>query len=472
MNWYKRNFCHKPSAAKLMGIGSALLLGAVFLGARFFSPAGKPPQTAIKGEPAAALDSAAEQTGGYHAAPDHADQADLYVYADAEPTGSGAVELDANAVSGPKTVRISYKTENSGGAAGGVMAHFFIDDPPAETFRSFEWDFGDGKQSFSAEPFNLYMAPKTYVARLIARDREGTVYPSMPLYIDVPRPDSSPEYSTAKFVTIASPDGFFETRGTVTKAARYSSLDAAPLNFSAPDQRLTRVRFSRPGFYGLTAQEAGGPEQYYSIFVSPLPSVHADADEGDFDWYRTQFNTGTTSNCGPASVAMAIAWSTGKHFPVSSVRQAVGWQGEGATSFEELIRVLKDQGIPAVITPISGVQSVRDLIDRDSIAVVLFRTEGVKTARGDPAQDLFGKYYNDSVGHYIVIKGYSLNGEYFVIHDPIPSDWSLNSFRYGDDLSMIGRNRYYSSAELLRSLRRADMIAVPRMTPGKMMTEN
>jgi hypothetical protein len=95
--------------------------------------------------------------------------------------------------------------------------------------------------------------------------------------------------------------------------------------------------------------------------------------------------------------------------------------------------------------------------------VVLLRTEGVRTARGDPAQDLFGKYYNDSVGHYIVIKGYSLNGEYFVIYDPIPSDWSQNSFRYGDDLSMIGRNRYYSSAELLRSLRRADMIAVPRV---------
>jgi hypothetical protein len=102
------------------------------------------------------------------------------------------------------------------------------------------------------------------------------------------------------------------------------------------------------------------------------------------------------------------------------------------------------------------------VIDSGSIAIVLFHTDGVRTSRSDPSSDFFGKYYNDSVGHYIVIKGYSLNGEFFVIYDPIPSDWSANSFRYSDDMSMIGRNRYYSSTELLRSLRRADMIVVPR----------
>jgi hypothetical protein len=61
-----------------------------------------------------------------------------------------------------------------------------------------------------------------------------------------------------------------------------------------------------------------------------------------------------------------------------------------------------------------------------------------------------------------VVKGYSLNGEYFIIHDPIPSDWGANRFRYQDEISMVGRNRYYSSAELLKSLRRPSMIVVPR----------
>jgi hypothetical protein len=165
---------------------------------------------------------------------------------------------------------------------------------------------------------------------------------------------------------------------------------------------------------------------------------------------------------------MAIGWSLGKYFPVSSVRQSVGWQGEGGTSFEELTQVLKENGVPASISPLRTVQHVKDVIDSGSIAVVLFHTDGVRSSRSDPGSDLFGKYYNDSVGHYIVVKGYSLNGEYLVIYDPIPSDWGTNSFRYSDDVSMIGRNRYYPAAELLKSLRRADMIVVPRtMVPGE-----
>jgi hypothetical protein len=188
--------------------------------------------------------------------------------------------------------------------------------------------------------------------------------------------------------------------------------------------------------------------------------MHADAAFENFNWYRTQFNTGTPSNCGPASASMAIGWGTFKYFPVSSVREAVGWQGDGATSFEDLLRVIKNQRVSASIAPLRSVQNIRDIIDSGSIAIILLYTGGLKSTHSDPAVDLFGKYYNDSVGHYVIIKGYSLNGEYFVIHDPIPSDWGANSFRYGDDISMIGRNRYYSAAEVLRSLRRQDMIVV------------
>ncbi|MDR2434230.1 MAG: C39 family peptidase [Treponema sp.] len=294
-------------------------------------------------------------------------------------------------------------------------------------------------------------------------DAAGAVRDSAAAFIDAPPFGPAADSGAAKFIVLSSPDDFFVVNGTLVKVKRYASIEEAPLDFSGSDQQLTKVRFNRPGFYGLTVRDADFSERHYSVFVSPLPTVHSDAAGADFDWYLTQFNTGTTSNCGPAAAAMGIAWSTGKYFPVSAVREAVGWQGDGGTSFEELLKVIKDQGIPAVIAPIRSAQSIKDVIDTGGIAVVLFRTEGVGTTDGDPAEDLFGKYYDDSVGHYIVIKGYSLEGEYFVIYDPIPSDWSRNSFRYGDDLSMIGRNRYYPAEELLRSLRRADMIAVPRL---------
>ncbi|MDR1239354.1 MAG: PKD domain-containing protein [Treponema sp.] len=361
-----------------------------------------------------------------------------------------------------KAVKIGFENHSNGDINAGITVQFSILDPAPETLQSFEWDFGDGKRGFRPNPSYEYTAPKTYVARLTARDAAGAIYRSNLLYIDIPHPGSAAELSTTKFVTLSSPDEFFVVNGVITDVARYQQVEDAPLDFSESDQVLTKVRFTKAGYYGITVREANGAEQYYSVFVSPIPTMHADAAQENFNWYRTQFNTGTTSNCGPASAAMAISWSLGKYFPVSSVRQAVGWQGDGGTSFEELLRVIRAEGSSASVLPLRSAQNVKDVIDAGNIAIVLFRTDGVATSRQDPAADLFGKYYNDTVGHYIVVKGYSLNGEYFVIHDPIPSDWGTNSFRYPDEVSMVGRNRYYSAQELIRALRRADMIVVAR----------
>jgi hypothetical protein len=245
--------------------------------------------------------------------------------------------------------------------------------------------------------------------------------------------------------------------GAITKVARHADKESV-LDLSESDRFLTKVRFKKSGYYGVTVQEESGREQYYSIFVSPIPTMHVDLAMSNFNWYRTQFNTATPSNCGPASASMAIGWGAGKYFPVSAVRQAIGWQGNGGTSFDELLKVIKNQGVSSSIQPLKTAQNLFEVIDSGSIAIILFHTDGVRTSRNNPALDLFGKYYNDSVGHYVVVKGYSLDGEYLVIHDPIPSDWSANSFRYEDEISMIGRNRYFLASEVMRSLRRNEMI--------------
>jgi len=359
-----------------------------------------------------------------------------------------------------KAVRISYeKLNNETAGDSGVSVRFSVVDPPSDLI-SYEWNLGDGKRSFEENPDHVYSSPKTYVIRLTARDDAGVIYRSYPLYIDVPHPASAAEHSTTWFVTLSSPDEYFVVNGTVTKVARYANVESA-LDLSESDKFLTKAKFKSSGFYGVTVQEEGGREKYYSVFVSPVPTMHADYSMNNFDWYRTQFNTGTTSNCGPASASMAIGWGTGRYFPVSSVRQAVGWKGEGGTSFDELIGVIKSQGVTPAVRPLRTMQHIKEVIDSGSIAIILFHTSGVRAITQNPATDLFGKYYNDSTGHYIVVKGYSLDDEYLVIHDPIPSDWGANSFRYGDGISMIGRNRYYPASELLGSLRRGEMIVIP-----------
>jgi PKD repeat protein len=360
-----------------------------------------------------------------------------------------------------KNIQIAYESrQNKGVGESSLTANFFIVNPPAN-LKSYEWDLGDGKRSFKEKPSYDYSSPKTYVVRLTAQGSDGAIYKSNHLYIDIPYPASMEEYSTVKFVTLSSPDDYFVISGNISAVSGYPTVASAPLDLSESDKFLTKVRFTKPGYYGITVRQEGNREQYHSIFVSPMATRHADTEPANFNWYRTQFNTGTPSNCGPASVSMAIGWGTSKYFSVSSVRQALGWQGDGGTSLEELLKVIKSQDVPASVEPLRTVQHIRDVIDSGKIAIILFHTSGVKAITTDPSADLFGKYYNDSVGHYVVVKGYSLNGEYFVIHDPIPSDWGANSFRYGDEISMIGRNRYYSSEEVLRSLRRADMIVVP-----------
>jgi len=357
-----------------------------------------------------------------------------------------------------RNIEIAHESLNNG-TGSGVTVHFSIVNPPSD-LRSYEWDLGDGKRSFRESPSNEYSQPRTYPVRLTAQDNSGNIYKSQPLYIDIPYPASMAEHSTTRFVTLSSPDEYFVVNGAIVKVARYANIEDV-LDLSESDQFLTKARFKKSGYFGVTVRESKGREQYYSVFVSPIPTMHVDLAISNFNWYRTQFNSGTPSNCGPASASMGISWGTGRYFPVSSVRQSIGWQGNGGTSFDELLTVIKGQGVSAALQPLKTMDDIRNVIDSGSIAIILFVTDGVKTARRDPEFDLFGKYYNDSVGHYVVVKGYSMNGEYLVIHDPIPSDWSSNSFRYGDEISMMGRNRYFSANEVFRSLRRNEMIVVP-----------
>jgi hypothetical protein len=355
-----------------------------------------------------------------------------------------------------RSIGITYEKHDNGT---GVIARFSIVNPPSD-LKSYEWDLGDGKRSFSINPTHEYLLPRTYTVRLTAQDNSGNIYRSNHIYIDIPHPASAAEHSTTQFITLSSPDEYFVIDGTITRVARYANVEDA-IDLSESDRFLTKARFKTTGYFGVTVADRRGKEQYYSIFVSPIPTVHVDFAANNMNWYRTQFNTGTPSNCGPASVAMGISWATGSYFPVSAVRQTIGWKGDGGTGFEELLGVINKQGIPAGFQPLSTMQDIKNVIDSGAIAIILFHTSGVRTARHDPAVDLFGKYYSDSVGHYIVVKGYSMNGEYLVVHDPIPRDWSYNLFRHADEISMMGRNRYFNADEVLRSLRRNIMIVVP-----------
>jgi len=229
-----------------------------------------------------------------------------------------------------------------------------------------------------------------------------------------------------------------------------------PVSFDGHPAILSRVGASwkfRAEVSGHTILNVGAGKAMRAVyvFVPPLPSRQVSRD--DLDWYRTQFGTGI-ANCGPALVSMAILWARGKDVPVQQIRTEIGYPyDDGATSFDDLKESLRRHGVAFKSPTLSEPQDLQDLLDRGHIAFVLIQSGGIEKVDGNPSTNLVGRYYSDDLGHYVLVKGYSLDKSYFVVYDPYPVDWDSNSLRYADEVTMIGKNRYYPAGELFEALR-------------------
>ena len=322
-----------------------------------------------------------------------------------------------------------------------------------EDFRSFghAWDFGDGGTSTTATPVWVYSGPGTYEISARIRTAAGA-------WLDLTPREIAVEYeipgspSRRSYVTVDEPGQL------VAFAFDPESVNGGkvPRSFSFLGESNGRhvYRLDEPGFFRLDSQS----DSCY-VFVSPTASVHT--DRNDVDWYKTQFNTGTTSNCGPTVAAMAVTWATGGDVRVYDVRQYVGWTGIGAVSIGELQNFLTTQGVTSYAIRVNDPREIMDMIDEDHLVGVVYDMAGLDEIQ-TPETDLFGQYYTDHGGHYLAIKGYTIDREYFIVYDPIPSDWAYNSARYADGASMLGRNRYYPVDQLFAALRNRHVLEVHR----------
>jgi hypothetical protein len=190
----------------------------------------------------------------------------------------------------------------------------------------------------------------------------------------------------------------------------------------------------------------------------------SDAEQGqeDFDWYKTQFGTGGTGNCGPACVAMAIYWATGKDISVRQIREEIGEpHGNRATTLEDQLRAIENHGVRAEYGYPRSIDDIVDIIRDGGIAILWIHTGEIRKPEGDVTRTRVGRYYEDECGHYIVIKGYSPDRQYFIVHDPIPGDWATNTVRYPDG-GMLGENRFFSVSEIWNSLMERKVIEISR----------
>ena len=240
-------------------------------------------------------------------------------------------------------------------------------------------------------------------------------------------------------------------------------LSPGPVSFGGHPELLSRLgltwrfRAQGAGHTLLTVGKGKGRRQVY-LFVSPIPARQVGRE--DVDWYKTQYGTGY-ANCGPAVVSMAIYWSRGLDIPVQAIRDEIGYPyDDGAVSFDNLTDAPGRHRVKFTAPQLEGPDDLRRIVDRGHLAVILIQSGDIEKVRGNPVTDLVGRYYDDDEGHYVLVKGYTLDKGYFVVYDPYPVDWESNSLRYGDDVSPIGKNRFLPADQVFDALKTPVVIEV------------
>lgn len=344
----------------------------------------------------------------------------------------------------PQEINISFSNKSDGRF---VSTHLSLASELTASKLSYIWDLGDGRKSYADKLVYTYTRPGLYQVQLTVRNEHGIKAKSNVLNIKIPAANEL-AHSQPEFITLNKMDDFFYTNKRIIKAEDALNTIEQPIKLISENNGVFCYQPCAPGFFSLTfVNDNDEGEKLSYLFVSPFESVHS--DRSDINWYRTQFGTGL-SNCGPATASMGISWASGQYVDVKDVREYIGWQGNGATSFDELRKTLAHYGVSSAYTDVKNQESIFKLIDRGNIAIILYHCGGIPLAKSNPENDLVGRYYADSVGHYIVIKGYSVDKQYFIVYDPIPSDWNCNGKRYGDGVSMLGRNRYYPANLLMK----------------------
>jgi LysM repeat protein len=356
----------------------------------------------------------------------------------------------------PFPTKLQITADKTSGIAP-LEVHFALKNPPAD--GTYMWDLGNWIFAFGANPAYTFSHPGVYDVKLRIRAGGSMTVSNSSVTVKVlPRKNRK---SFKKYLTLSHKGDMLNLPAFLPSEMEAESFSRLRVNQQPVlfDEEQNNMFVATGTGYSRITVSNGNQSHSLFAFVSPFPSVHA--EERDYDWYKTQFGTGILGNCGPSTVAMVSYWATGIDTSVSTIRSEIGMPfSNGAVNFEHMIKPLRRRNIQFLARSVSSEKDITNIVDRGNVAIALIHTSQIEKTRGERTKNFVGRYYSDSVGHYVVIKGYTLDRRYFVVYDPIPSDWSSNRARYADGVSMLGRNRYYPAGQVLRALRRGQVFEI------------
>lgn len=188
------------------------------------------------------------------------------------------------------------------------------------------------------------------------------------------------------------------------------------------------------------ARAAGVKAARKSDLVNPVP-------------YFAQGETGPDSinNCGPASVAAAIAYSGVASPSVQDVRDTLGFYGP--TSTDQWTWLLDRYNVPWRAT---WTRSELETSIAKGEAVIIAAWMGDLSSASDfeqawsPKEDQVGRYDGFSLGHSMLIAGVTADGGTYLVHDP--NVFRSEEIGWYQDRSPKGSYRRYNADEIWRTV--------------------
>ncbi|MBN1413403.1 MAG: LysM peptidoglycan-binding domain-containing protein [Spirochaetales bacterium] len=349
-----------------------------------------------------------------------------------------------------------------------LLVHFKLNSEIPRSNYSYMWDFGNDRFGFDPVSKTTYESPGVYNATFWIYDKNNKEIGSNKVTIRVTSRIKEPKVvkistANAYHITLSQVNDILDLSkilkdidGNPEKLDKDLSVSQSPVIFQKLDD--ARLLSIKPGYSRIKITGNNTKLDAY-VFVSPIPTKHS--FEPDYEWYKTQFGTGLNANCGPASVAMAIYWAKGTDISVKKVRSEIGMPySSGGISFEDMFKSFNNHRVKAFYTTVDSAYDLKRIIDNGNIAIILYHTSFIKKTKDRNADNMTGRYYDDLTGHYSIVKGYSRDMKYFVVYDPIPSDWDSNNQRYDDGFSMLGKNRYYPVNQVMAGLKDRRVIEV------------
>ncbi|MDP9351331.1 MAG: 3D domain-containing protein, partial [Chloroflexota bacterium] len=194
------------------------------------------------------------------------------------------------------------------------------------------------------------------------------------------------------------------------------------------------------------------------VLSAPTQLALAESAVEPTAWYRYQGEPSSYDsmdnqqvNCGPTSVAMAIQYARGLSVPIRDVRAFIGKHQE-YTYHSDITRALDEWDVEHR-GGILDAGSLREVVSRGNAAIVALDMGKVSRGRDadgastDPTLRT-GRFETRARQHWIIIKGVSADGRYFVVYDGNVWGGPGNATYWYSDGTPKGLDRLYLASEV------------------------